>query len=684
MLLFLTSIFISFIVLPLFNTLNQRDRPVRKLLIFIGVLLFISVPSTSQSGIIQLTDNSYDDRMPQINDSGQVVWYGNHNNEDDEIFLYNGTTTIQLTDNSYDDSFPRINNIGQVVWEGRRKGAGTEMYLYNGTTIIRLTDNSFIVTSPETSSGGQVVWSGYDGSDWEIFLHHGNTTIQLTDNPYDDYSPRINDRGLVVWYGGWEESYYEIYLYNGTTTIQLTENSYNDSSPELNNSGQVVWMGSDDSDREIYLYTPEPVIPKPDIKADGSDGPVTVSQGDTFTITGQLDAGSMAGQNADWWLGVNIASSSPDDWYHYDPASGWIPGMAPTHQGPLFNLSPYDVPGMSGLSAGMHTFYLAVDLDMNGLLDMDQVYYDSVQVTVAQNDTEPPSVPAGLTATAISSSQINLSWIEPSDNLGVVGYKVYRNGVYIKSLTATSFADTALSESTYYCYGVSAYDAAGNESEKKWPACIATLQNIRSVDASGYWAVYHTETSNNYGVKELGPEYWYFNQRDNSINISFSCQGHKSTTGSISGATISFSWIERGENVTTLIGTVDDSNMEGTYSITSGESGLWRAEKSDVELTDKQRVANSAHAVCHVHNGVYAIEGFVCGLNRTADSVVMTGPDITNLTLNYEDDHNHWWNMDETGANNTALPLNYNFGITFSDGSKQNVSDTVTKCVNHN
>jgi hypothetical protein len=328
-----------------------------------------------------------------------------------------------------------------------------------------------------------VVWSEHDGSDEEIFLYNGTTTVQLTDNSYDDYSPRINDSGQVVWYGGWEESNYEIFLYNGSTTVQLTDNSFNDAHPELNNSGQVVWVGIDDSDREIYLYTPEPVMPKPDIKADGSDGPVKVSQGSTFTITGELDAGSLAGEDADWWLGVNISSSSPADWYHYDHASGWMPGMAPAHQGPLSDLNPYDVPGMSGLSEGIHTFYFAVDLAMNGLLDTDQIYYDSVQVTVEQNDKEPPTVPAGLTATAISSSQIDLSWIGSSDNSGVAGYKIYRDGLNIKSVTGTTVSDTSLLANRNYCYGVSAFDAAGNESGKKGPACIGTLQNVTSIDA---------------------------------------------------------------------------------------------------------------------------------------------------------------------------------------------------------
>jgi hypothetical protein len=96
----------------------------------------------------------------------------------------------------------------------------------------------------------------------------------------------------------------------------------------------------------------------------------------------------MLGQDADWWGGVNIASIPPDDWYHYDLASGWMSGKTTTHQGALFDLNPYTVSGISGLLIGTYTFYFAVDMDMNGSLDLDQIYYDSVQVTVAPTGTE--------------------------------------------------------------------------------------------------------------------------------------------------------------------------------------------------------------------------------------------------------------------------------------------------------
>jgi hypothetical protein len=84
-------------------------------------------------------------------------------------------------------------------------------------------------------------------------------------------------------------------------------------------------------------------------------------------------------------------------------------------------------------------------------------------VTVT-TDTTPPSVPTGLTATTVSSSQISLSWTASTDNVGVTGYNIYRGGSKIATAGATTYLDSGLSASTSYSYNVSAFDAAGNTS----------------------------------------------------------------------------------------------------------------------------------------------------------------------------------------------------------------------------
>ena len=68
---------------------------------------------------------------------------------------------------------------------------------------------------------------------------------------------------------------------------------------------------------------------------------------------------------------------------HFDLSTGsMVQGLSPTHQGPLFNLGTTQLLNSSNLAVGTHTFYFAVDLNMNGELDMNSIYYDSVGINV--------------------------------------------------------------------------------------------------------------------------------------------------------------------------------------------------------------------------------------------------------------------------------------------------------------
>jgi chitodextrinase len=99
----------------------------------------------------------------------------------------------------------------------------------------------------------------------------------------------------------------------------------------------------------------------------------------------------------------------------------------------------------------------------------------SAAVTVnVFNDNTAPTVPADLNAVSGSMTQAQLSWSASSDNVGVTGYHVWRNGTQVATTATTSFTDTNLTAATTYSYTVSAFDAAGNESAKSSPASVTT------------------------------------------------------------------------------------------------------------------------------------------------------------------------------------------------------------------
>jgi cellulose 1,4-beta-cellobiosidase len=105
-------------------------------------------------------------------------------------------------------------------------------------------------------------------------------------------------------------------------------------------------------------------------------------------------------------------------------------------------------------------------------------------------DTTPPSTPTNVVASGVTSSSVSLSWSPSSDNVGVVGYRVYRGGTLAGTTTSTSFTDTGLHPSTQYSYTVVAYDAAGNASSPSSAVSTMTSAGGGGGGGSGCTATY--------------------------------------------------------------------------------------------------------------------------------------------------------------------------------------------------
>ena len=114
----------------------------------------------------------------------------------------------------------------------------------------------------------------------------------------------------------------------------------------------------------------------------------------------------------------------------------------------------------------------------SGLIDEVRVYnvalsaaqiQSDMTTPVGSSDTQPPTAPGALTATAGAAGQITLNWTASTDNAGVTGYLVERcqgagctNFAQIATPTATGLTDTGLAAGASYSYRVRATDAAGN------------------------------------------------------------------------------------------------------------------------------------------------------------------------------------------------------------------------------
>jgi chitodextrinase len=187
-----------------------------------------------------------------------------------------------------------------------------------------------------------------------------------------------------------------------------------------------------------------------------------------MTLRMDYDDGFVAYINGVEVTRANMPVGSPDN--TTNASSGHEAGTPET-----FDLSSYTgslVVGTNVLAIEIHNS----DIGNNDLSMIPELYIVS-QVGGALLDVTSPTIPANLTATAVLSSQINLSWDASTDDVAVSGYKIYRDGggTPIATITGTTYSDTGLSSSTLYTYTVSARDAANNESAESSQASDTTF-----------------------------------------------------------------------------------------------------------------------------------------------------------------------------------------------------------------
>jgi len=89
-------------------------------------------------------------------------------------------------------------------------------------------------------------------------------------------------------------------------------------------------------------------------------------------------------------------------------------------------------------------------------------------------DLQAPSVPVNLSATDLNNNSFLLSWDASTDNVGVKGYEVFKNGLSVGTTDSTSFKLTGLTCNTSYKLTVKAYDASKNQSDSSLTLNVTT------------------------------------------------------------------------------------------------------------------------------------------------------------------------------------------------------------------
>ncbi len=100
--------------------------------------------------------------------------------------------------------------------------------------------------------------------------------------------------------------------------------------------------------------------------------------------------------------------------------------------------------------------------------------YTTFAVSPDPADTMPPARVTGVVAAPVRDTRVTLAWGATTDDRGVSGYRVTRDGTVVALLGATSWVDREAVPSTTYTYAVEARDMAGNWSEPSAPLAVTT------------------------------------------------------------------------------------------------------------------------------------------------------------------------------------------------------------------
>lgn len=98
-------------------------------------------------------------------------------------------------------------------------------------------------------------------------------------------------------------------------------------------------------------------------------------------------------------------------------------------------------------------------------------------------DAQAPSVPTNVAASNILTTSFNLTWTASTDNVGVTGYEVFKNGVSAGTTTTNSMNVSGLTGATAYAITVKAKDAAGNLSAASTAINVTTATPIVDTQA---------------------------------------------------------------------------------------------------------------------------------------------------------------------------------------------------------
>lgn len=177
--------------------------------------------------------------------------------------------------------------------------------------------------------------------------------------------------------------------------------------------------------------------------------------------------------------------------------------QSPTHEVTI-NGKPFTVGALgfnfnlAQLSPGREPHHFDIEIYAR----LDGAISETTKFKTTLDDLEPPTKPGKPVARNVTDSSVDLTWAPASDNTGVVGYRVFRNGFLLGYTANTYYSFVSLPSGSYQCVYVRAEDKAGNRSlasdrtlfrmtgpvSSFFPSPVASVKPLSSTTALLEWA----------------------------------------------------------------------------------------------------------------------------------------------------------------------------------------------------
>ncbi len=248
---------------------------------------------------------------------------------------------------------------------------------------------------------------------------------------------------------------------------------------------------------------------------------------------------------------------------------------------------------------------------------------NTVNVTTLTADSQSPSAVTTLSASGTTATGTQLSWSASTDNIGVTGYRIFRDGTQIATTVGTSYSANGLSPNTSYAFTVRAIDAAGNVSAAGNTVNVNTAQGTDSEPPS---AVTTLAAS---GTTAIGTELSWSASTDNVGVTGYQVFRDGTQIGTSPGTAYSANGLSANTSYAFTVLAIDAANnvsaAGNTVNITTDGSGTgiidYTSDNANLATVDWQ--ANNLFAAQTMGIGTTDTQGYALAVagNVVAESI---------------------------------------------------------------